>query len=91
MRTEFSEHRGLTSLAYTNDLSGLAPALVITAERDPLRDEGNAYAERLREAGVEVRHTEYLDMPHGFTSLVGLHASARQSVAEIVEFARLHV
>lgn len=70
------------------DLSGLAPACVITASADPLKDEGRAYAERLAEAGVPVRHTEYIDMPHGFASLPGLAPSARQAVAELVQFTR---
>jgi acetyl esterase len=48
------------------DLSGLCPALVVTAGFDPLRDEGRRYAERLEQAGVPVRYRCYDDMVHGF-------------------------
>lgn len=75
----------------TEDVRGVAPALVITAERDPLRDEGRMWADRLRAAGVEVRFTQYRDMPHGFVSMPGLSISARQAVDEIVEFTRHHL
>ena len=62
--------------------AGLPPALVITAGYDPLVDEGNAYAERLRAAGVEVAYREYADMVHGFLLMGGVLDTANAAVAE---------
>jgi acetyl esterase len=61
-----------------NDLSGLPPALVMTAGFDPLRDEGRVYAERMRAAGVEVEFVCVEGSMHGFLNTAGaLVASAR--------------
>lgn len=76
---------------FVEDLSGLAPALVQTASHDPLVDEGDAFARRLAEAGVEVRHTRYLDVPHGFLSLPGINPPAGQALAELTTFLRTHL
>ena len=59
------------------ELSGLPPAVVLTAEHDVLRDEGEAYAERLREAGVQVDFMRHEGQTHGFFTLLMLPGSER--------------
>lgn len=68
--------------------AGLAPALVQTAERDPLCEEGEVYAETLRAAGVATRHTRYHAMPHGFLNLPGVAPASVQARWEIVDQVR---
>ena len=61
-----------------SDLAGLPPALVYTAGFDPLRDEGQAYADRLAAAGVKTIHHEFDTLIHGFVGMRGtVHAAAR--------------
>ena len=69
--------------------ANLAPAYVATAGFDPLRDEGEAYARTLSDAGVEVELRRFSDQIHGFLSVVGSECSARAASAEIA--ARLAV
>ena len=65
------------------DHSKLPPALIQVGEHDPLRDGGVRYAAALRAAGVPVRLTEYVGMPHGFLNFPGLCRLAPQALAEI--------
>ena len=65
------------------NLAGLPPATVVTAEFDPLRDEGEAYADRLRGAGVEVIGRRYLGVIHGFASMPYVTGLAQRALADV--------
>jgi acetyl esterase len=65
------------------DLTGRPPAYVVTAEHDPLRDEGFAYANRLRAARVPVEHRHYGSEIHGFFTMVNVLEDADKAVAEV--------
>jgi|CXWL01.1.fsa_nt_gi acetyl esterase len=64
-------------------VAGLPPALVITAGFDPLRDEGESYADRLRAAGVTVKHSSYPGMVHGFAHMFELIPQGLDALDEV--------
>ena len=67
------------------DLSGLAPAIVLTAEHDPLRDEGEAYAEGLKLAGVPVTQQRFDGQMHAFFTMVGVLPGSAAAIDYISE------
>jgi acetyl esterase len=73
---------GYNAPLHVASLAGLPPTLVIVAEYDPLRDEGIAYAERLRAEGVPVRLVQYDGMLHGFFGFLAAFDKGRAAVAE---------
>jgi acetyl esterase len=74
-----------------DDLSGLPPALVLTAGFDPLRDEGNQYAEAMRAAGVTVDHRELGSLIHGFANFFPLGGDSVRAMADVISALRAHL
>ena len=65
------------------DLSGLAPAYVATAGFDPLRDEAEAYAKKMREAGVAVTLRRHPGLTHGFAQMAAVSRTSRAAMLEV--------
>lgn len=72
-----------TYLEAAPDLRGGAPALVVTAGYDPLRDEGKAYLDRLRTAGVQTSHLDYPDLVHDFLLMADVSPAVGQATWQI--------
>jgi acetyl esterase len=77
------------SVLRAEDLSGLPPAYVVTAGFDPLRDEGEAYAERMREAGVAVALRRQAGLVHSFANLTAVSPSSRAAMLEVAGALRM--
>jgi len=88
LETETDGADPLASPLRAKDLSGLPSATVLTAEFDPLRDEGHAYAESLEKAGVPTRYTNYPGVFHGFFGMTTELPRARKAVDDACEALR---
>jgi acetyl esterase len=73
---------------HAKDLSGLPPALIVTASHDPLVDEGKAYADRLAAAGVKVAYRCYPGMVHGFMTMAGAIDTGRTAIQDTAAMLR---
>lgn len=78
-----TDDRSAPSPAAWPELTGAAPAIVVTAGFDPLVDEGDAHARRLAAAGTAVRHRHHPSLIHGFLSLAGAVRAARSATDEL--------
>ena len=76
----------LMSPIYQKDLVGLPPAFVMTAQYDPLIDEGAAYAQKLKDAGVHTTYKMYKDMVHGFINMPKMAKPALQAHDDMKAF-----
>lgn len=85
-----TDPRALSPL-HADDLTGLAPALVVVPTLDPLADQGRRYAERLLEAGTPARLSEHPGATHAFVSMPGVVAQAKAARTAITEFLRAHL
>lgn len=75
-----------SSPIYNSDFTNLPPAFVITAEYDPLKDEGIAYAEKLKANGNNVIHKDYKNLVHGFFNIPKVEDEAMQAYYDIQAF-----
>jgi acetyl esterase/lipase len=80
-----ADDRRAASPAFWPNVKGAARAIVVTAGYDPLVDEGDAYVDKLRADGVEVRHRRHASLVHGFLSLAGAVHAAHAAVDEICD------
>jgi acetyl esterase len=70
------------------DVTGLPPAYIASAGFDPIRDDGEAYADKLRAGGIPVALTRQADLPHGFLNFVGLGGRFAEAASEVADALR---
>lgn len=85
-RNEANKRHPHLSPLFADKLQDLPPALIITAEFDPLLDDGETYAKKLKEAGVPVEYREYKGMIHAFFSMPGFLREAHEAEDQVKRF-----
>ncbi|MBC8873647.1 MAG: alpha/beta hydrolase [Planctomycetes bacterium] len=83
LSNELEAYQPYASPSRADDLGNLPPAWILTAEYDPLRDEGETYARKLQDAGVPVTLKRYEGMIHGFTRRTDLLDKAREALDDV--------
>lgn len=83
VNNEVDKNNPLLTPMFFEDFTGLPPAIVITAEFDPLRDEGEQYADKLKEAGVAVECIRYDGTIHGFISMASVIDLGKQALEKV--------
>ena len=86
LNDEADKDHPLVSPILTNNLSNLPPALVQTAQFDPLRDEGIAFAQKLKAAGNQVQHTNYEGLIHTYFTMAGFSKKCGKTHEEVATF-----
>lgn len=89
-KDEYKVPTAVPMSATSEILTDLPPALVITAENDVLRAEGEKYAKKLSKAGVETICVRYLDIGHGFVTMPILKPQGNAAIAQTVDVLRKH-
>ncbi len=87
---EHSDTLWQVSPLYAKYNASMPPTLIITAQCDPLRDEGEALAQKMRQAGVDVSHIRYNKTIHGFVSMYPLISQGRKAIRATQKFAKKH-
>lgn len=78
----------LVSPLLADSVTGLPPAVILTGQHDPLRDDGKLYADKLADAGVPVAYRNYRTMGHGFFSTPRLCRESAQAMTDLIELTR---
>jgi acetyl esterase len=86
---ESDKEHSIAAVNLVEDLAGLPPAIVLTAEHDPVRDQGIVLVQRLRDAGVAVAHTDYPGMIHGWVNFKGSIDDGEKACDELAEALRV--